>query len=60
MSAIEKINSKTRPWQRRRLETRPDEFGRDGERIKAQRTALKQRITNRTTSGTGEQKGTRS
>jgi hypothetical protein len=58
MSAIEKINGKTKPWQRRRFEKRPDEFIRDGERIKAQRTALKQRITNRNTSGTEHQKGT--
>ncbi len=57
MSAIEKINSKTRPWQRRRFEKQPDEFNRDSQRIKAERTALKQRITNRTTSGNGDQKG---
>ncbi len=56
MSAIEKINGKTKPWQRRRFERRPDEFIRDSERIKAHRTALKQRITKRTTSGTGDQK----
>ncbi len=56
MSALEKINGKTKPWQRRRFEKRPDEFIRDGERIKA----LKQRITKRTTSGNGEQKGPKS
>ncbi len=56
MSAIEKINDKTKPWQRRRFEKRPDEFIRDGEQIKA----LKQRITKRTTSDTGDQKGPKS
>ncbi len=53
MSALEKINGKQKPWQRRRFSKRPDEFSRDGEQIKA----LKQRITNRTTSGNGDQKG---
>ncbi len=60
MTAIEKINGKTKPWQRRRFEKQPGEFIRDGERINAQRTALKQRITNRTTSGSGDQKGRQS
>jgi hypothetical protein len=57
MSAIEKINGKTKPWQRRRFEKRPDEFIRDGERIKAQRTALKHHLAKRNTSNTKDQKG---
>jgi hypothetical protein len=56
VSAIEKINSKTRPWQRRRFEKQPDEFNRDSQRIKAERTALKQRITKRTPSKPEDQK----
>ena len=56
MSAIEKINGKTKPWQSRRFEKRPDEFICDGERIKAQRTALKPHLAKRTTSGTRDQK----
>ncbi len=55
MSAIEKINGKTRPWQRRRFEKRPDELV--GERIKAERTALKQRIAKRTPSKSEDHKG---
>ncbi len=56
MSAFSFLNGKTKPWQRRRFEKRPDEFSRDGERTKAQRTALKQVLAKRTPSKPEDQK----
>ncbi len=58
MSAIEKINGKTKPWQRRRFEKRPDELV--GARIKAQRTALKQHLAKRTPSKSEDHQGRKS
>ncbi len=56
MSAFSFLNGKTKPWQRRRFEKRPHEFIRDGERTKAQRTALKQVLAKRTPSKPEDQK----
>jgi hypothetical protein len=57
MSALTVINCKTKPWQRSRFEKRPDEFIRDGERIKTQRTALKQHLAKQTASKSENRKG---
>lgn len=56
MSALDKINGKTKPFQRRRFDKRPDEFITDDERLKARRTALKRLLAKRDTSNIEDRK----